>query len=278
MRKKSILAVVAAVMVFAGTAEAEVVGRHAIHNFSEEQAAIEMAAHQGIADITDIYVGVDVNSISLKYYDSLASLLLALVNHEVDSITVPRPVGRYILENNTSLTLKGFNWWNIRSSASMNFGFLEENAGLMKRFNEALDGMKSDGTLAVLEKKYVDDFRENGMIPAKFESFDDAETITVAVTGDLPPMDYINADGTPAGFNAAVLSEIAKRLHVNLKIMNIETGARIAALSSGRADVIFWVHGNIDSNVRGEMCDTAEGLITSKPYYTWHEHYFISSK
>ena len=60
--------------------------------------------------------------------------------------------------------------------------------------------------------------------------------------------------------------------------MNIETGARIAALSSGRADVVFWLRGNINPNVAGEMTDEAEGVITSQPYYTWNEQYFIGKK
>ena len=36
------------------------------------------------------------------------------------------------------------------------------------------------------------------------------ETYVVGVTGDLPPLDYVAADGTPAGFNVALMDAIAE--------------------------------------------------------------------
>jgi len=83
----------------------------------------------------------------------------------------------------------------------------------------------------------------------------------------LPPIDYVD-----------VLKEIAKRLHVNIKINCIDSGSRIADLTSRRADVIFWLRGDrykhevtiadkIDSNI----------IILSEPYYFWNEQYFIAN-
>lgn len=75
-----------------------------------------------------------------------------------------------------------------------------------------------------------------------FDSFD-GETVTVAVTGCLPPMDYVAADGTPAGFNTAILAEIGRRLQVNIKLVQVDSAARALALSSGMVDVVFWTKG-----------------------------------
>ena len=109
--------------------------------------------------------------------------------------------------------------------------------------------MKNKGVLALIEEKYINELNPNYILPVEFEKFDGAETITIAVTGDMPPIDYIAPDGTPAGYNTAVLSEIGKRLRVNIKTVNVDTGARAAALKSGRVDVVFWFQSNMDSNI-----------------------------
>lgn len=136
--------------------------------------------------------------------------------------------------------------------------------------------MKNNGALAAIENKYINEFDINNIATVEFENFDGAETITVAVTGDMPPIDYIAADGTPAGYNTALLAEIGKRLHVNIKLVNVDTGARVSALTSGRADVVFWFQSNMDSSI--PAIDVPSGVILSEPYYQWNEQYFIGKK
>ena len=75
---------------------------------------------------------------------------------------------------------------------------------------------------------------------AEIEKIDNAETIRVGVTGDLPPIDYVDEAGIPAGFNTAVLAEISRRIGKNIELVSIESGARSIALSEGKVDAVFW--------------------------------------
>ena len=100
----------------------------------------------------------------------------------------------------------------------------------------------------------------------RFEHFDGARTIRVAITGDLPPVDFIAEDGTAAGYNVAVLSEIGKLLKVNISLLNVNAGARTAALVSGRADVVFWYEVN---NTIDFQPDVPDDVILSEPYLSW---------
>lgn len=272
MSKKFFAAVFLFVLLSAVTASAEVVGRFTVINSSTQDAATIMTKH--FEDYSEVYIGIDINNISVKFYDSLNTMLLALNKGEIDSITVPRPVGRYVIENNKNFNVKGFNYWDSLDSSTLNFGLMD--AKLAKKFNEAIAGIKQDGTLAMLTDKYIENFET----PASetFEKFDDAETITVAVTGDLPPIDYVDASGTPAGFNVAVLKEIAKRLHVNIKTISIDSGSRIAALTSGRADVIFWLRGDRYKHEVTIADKINSTIILSEPYYFWNEQYFICKR
>ena len=259
--------------IFASVASAEiVVGRHSMLNVTEKELAALMQESLN----REFYVGLDVNSIAIKYYNSLSTMQLALDRGDIEVMTLPMCVGQFVLNNNKEYVIKGVDWWFISSACTFNCAFLENNADLQKRFNEAIAAMKNDGTLAVIENKYVNEFDINNIIPEKFENFDGAETITVAVTGDMPPIDYVAADGAPAGYNTALLAEIGKRLHANIKIVDVDTSARVSALTSGRADVVFWFQSSIDSNV--PAIDVPSGVILSEPYYKWNEQYFIGKK
>ena len=123
------------------------------------------------------------------------------------------------------------------------FMMKEDDTALRDDFNRVLSEMLADGTLAALQKTYIDGVvNGSGPAPVPFDSFD-GKTVTVAVTGCLPPMDYVAADGTPAGFNTAILAEIGRRLKVNIKLVQVDSVARALELFSGMVDVVFWTKG-----------------------------------
>ena len=96
--------------------------------------------------------------------------------------------------------------------------------------------------------------------------FDSAPTIKVAVTGDLPPLDYVSADGKPAGFNTAVLAEIGNRMLRNIELVDIDSGARAAALESNKVDVVFWAIVPISEIIPSDS-DKPAGVVLTEPYF-----------
>ena len=154
-------------------------------------------------------------------------------------------------------------------------GFKDTKAELRDKVNAALKAMKEDNTLALLIVKYLNGPDFIMTKPIEFAKFDGAETIKVAVTGDLPPIDFIAPDGVPAGFNTAILAEIAKRLKVNLELVNIDTNARAAALASERADVVLWF--KVYQGAENQP-DIPAGVILSDPYYSWDKFMHIKLK
>lgn len=102
----------------------------------------------------------------------------------------------------------------------------------------------------------------------KPEHFDGAATLTVALTRDLPPMDYISVAGEPIGFNTALVSEIARRLKMNAKFISVDSGARAAALASRSCDAVFWTEtGNSHNNrENSDKEDIPEHTIITEPY------------
>ncbi len=208
----------------------------------------------------------------IHFFESLLSMQMALRSHRLDEIVLPEAVGMYLLSNNSDYDIQ-FSLNMMPSTIS--FGFKAGNTALQKDFNRAIAAMKKDGTLAKLEKDYIRDLGAEQPERVEFAEFKGAQTIKAAVTGDLPPIDYIGADGLPAGYNTAILAEIGKRLKRNIRIISVDAGGRSAALSSERADVVFWYRNTEGMKVPAKlkaksfMKDTATGVILSEPYYEW---------
>ena len=209
----------------------------------------------------------------IEYFASFNEMMMALDAGKIDRMELPKPAGEYFMRqnNNTSKYIPYFYAHGVNYYLSM--GFLDGNKWF-EPFNAAIKAMNEDDTLLLLKAKYID-YAKDDLKPITFEKFPDAETVKIAVTGDMPPIDYIAADGTPVGFNTAILAEIAKRLKVNVELVSINAGARAAALSSGRADGVFyfWSNHSIDG-----LYDTPEGVELTEPYYSYDTFMYIGKK
>ena len=212
----------------------------------------------------------------VHFYDSLMAMLMALRARHIDEFVLPEPVVMYLLANNP-------NDYEIQFSLNMmpstiSFGFKAGNTALKKDYDEAIKAMKKDGTLMMIQEKFITNVGANDPEEVKFTEFKDSKPIKVAVTGDLPPIDFIAADGRPTGYNTAILAEIGKRLKRNIRVISVDSGGRSAALASERADVVFWYRNTegiqtpkkLKKNLKNVMVDSpAKGVILSEPYYEW---------
>ena len=188
-----------------------------------------------------------------RQYDSLNALLMALQSGEVNGIRVPYYTGKYLCSVNDGLKMKtnyhpenatkATDWALSRISDGYSFMTKEENTALRDAFDAQITAMKEDGTLQKLIDEHIIKASEGGEpVAIAFEKFE-GDPIRIAVTGSLPPMDYVAADGTFAGFNTAVLSEIGKRLQKNIELVQVDSVGRALALSEGTVDVVFWTRG-----------------------------------
>ncbi|MBQ7214707.1 MAG: transporter substrate-binding domain-containing protein [Synergistaceae bacterium] len=210
---------------------------------------------------------------TLKLYDNFAGMIMALSSGEIDEILTSKPTAEYIISTNPE-----FEVCCVQRTAGsyLAFGFRKTDGIILQRqFNTALRTMRKDGKLSELAAKYCADPGKDSPEAVKFEEFPGAETVRVAVTGDMPPMDYAAADGTPAGFSTAVLAEIGRRLEINIKTVQADTGARTAALTSGRVDAVFWYQ---LLNGTDYQPDAPEDVIFSEAYYGWDMFLHIRKK
>ena len=209
---------------------------------------------------------------SFKFYDSLMTMLLALNKGEIDEMSLPKDVADYVLKNATSLEICAI---RLSFNIGLAFGFDNNEKGqkLKAAFDTALTALENSGRLAHLRELYITKTK-GAPVPAQFTKFEGAETVKVAVTGDMPPIDFIAENGVPAGFNTAVLAEVAKIAKVNIELVNIDSTARASSLKSGRVDMVFWFE-----KAEGEkQFDIPEGILLSESYYTFNEYMNLKKK
>lgn len=203
-------------------------------------------------------MGVDAET---TYFDNFTSMQMALSSKNIDEIQTYKSVAEYMTDQNTQFEVKN----TVGLMDSFCCAMREEDNDLIFDFDSAINSMKADGTLDKLIKTYITDLKDEP--PAvEIAKINNADTIKVGITGDLPPLDLVLANGTPAGFNTAVLSEISKRIKKNIELIQIDSAARAAALTSKQVDVVFWVVVPQDDKRPADM-DKPAGVSVTTPYY-----------
>lgn len=208
---------------------------------------------------------VKISSHKPVFFDNLNAMQMALQSKQIDEISTYRSVARYMIAKDPRFdVLKDH---SLEFIDSFCFALREDETELRDSLNAVIKEMQSDDTLNRLTKEYITDINAETDPPAvDLPVFPNASTIKVAVTGDLPPLDFVSADGKPAGFNTAVLAEIGNRLLKNIELVNIDSGARAAALNSKQVDVVFWAIVPVSEVIPSDS-DKPEGVILTDPYF-----------
>ena len=199
------------------------------------------------------------------FFDNLNAMEMALQSKQIDEISTYRSVARYMIAKDPRFeVLKDH---SLEFIDSFCFALRDDETELKDSLNKVIKEMQSDGTLDKLTKEYITDISTDNEPPAvELPHFDSADTIKVAVTGDLPPLDFVSADGKAAGFNTAVLAEIGNRMLKNIELVQVDSGARASALTSKQADVIFWAIVPVSEIIPSDT-DKPDGVILTEPYF-----------
>jgi hypothetical protein len=171
------------------------------------------------------------------YVDSLTEGLLMLRSGKADVLQVMDFSADYLVKHDSKLTAYKNPGWDSLTQMI----FSPDLKAQYEKVNAAIKDMKQDGTLDKLVDKWITHLPageepSGGALPR----IAGADTIKVGISGDEPPLDYIAADGTPGGFNVAVLSEISRRAQINIELVTVTGSARFTALESRKIDAFLW--------------------------------------
>jgi ABC-type amino acid transport substrate-binding protein len=198
-----------------------------------------------------------------RLYNNLSTALMDLESGKIDYLGLEECTANYVAARNDKITVTA-----LPRKTNFSMMTLDNNKEVYDILNIAIKEMKADGALDALIENELKAYIESDPVAKDLPHFDGAKTIKIGVTGDIPPMDFVAANGKAAGFNIALLTEIANRAQVNFELVQIETGARAMALSSGKVDAVFWTKSGTCT-----VCDTTategiEGTIITESYFS----------
>ena len=219
-------------------------------------------------ELNEVLKDIMTESICNKYvfYDTMTDMLMALNRGDIVVLETDQNTVRYIASRNDRIVDRA----PYMNPNMLTFCMLlrEEDTELRDRISACIAEMEEDGTIETMKQTYIEDVIA-GEDPGAIEPqvFPGAETIKVAVTGDRPPMDYVSADGKPQGFNTALIAEVAKRLEMNIELVNVTCAARGVALATGSCDIVFWMEvGDFENWEGAALEDQPEKTIVTQPY------------
>lgn len=190
-----------------------------------------------------------------KEYNGLTTLVLDLNAGNIEYLLVPSSVANYLKAQDDSLTVAP---GGAGVPTEIRMAVRSEDTELHQLLQMGIQALRKDGTLDKLIETYI----TNISVSDSGEDIQREKNYVVGVTGDLPPMDYVAADGVPAGFNVAFINAIGEVTDVSFTFVQVDADARLSALSSGKIDVIFWY-----GNVQGYTSERKDLLLTDE-YYT----------
>jgi polar amino acid transport system substrate-binding protein len=197
-------------------------------------------------------------------FSNLSAALMDLESGRIDEIGIEKCTADYVIAHNDNIEL----YEDLKDMTVFSMMTLDTNKEVYDILNNAIKEMKADGTLESLIENELKAYIESDPVPKDLPHFDGARTIKIGVTGDVPPMDFVSADSKAAGFNIALLTEIANRVQVNIELVQIETGSRPMALSSGKVDAVFWTKSIFCTVCGAENVEKVEGTLVTEGYYS----------
>lgn len=194
-----------------------------------------------------------VNLTSYKAYKDFDEALFSLKAGKVDAIWACDVSADYLIKTNENLVKSDYtDMSDIQKTADPRFSFgmaLKKDSGeaLRDEINIALKSMKSDGTLDSIIDRYItgaevfetEEGKKNRFYPDMMKKASGNGTVTVGISGAVPPLELLDEDGDPYGFCVAMMEEVGLRTGKKVKFVRLDNETAFTQLLSGRVDVIF---------------------------------------
>ena len=208
----------------------------------------------------------------VKYFNRYSDCVTAVLAGKVDAVLSPKFGAEYYAKRNNQLKMIA------REPVKVNVVMMlrSEDQPLKNDLDKVITTLQDNGTLKRLEEEWVTNLPvDKEPVSKDLPKIAGAKTVYVGVCGDYVPLDYIAANGRPAGYNVALLTEIGKLLNINLEFVSVETQARFAALSSKKIDLVFC---NLDANTAALQALKSNSWAATKPYFTSEAGCFLVKK
>lgn len=169
----------------------------------------------------------------IVYYNTVLDCALAVKGGKADAAVYDKPVLKNIAAKNEGLIVLD----ELLLPDNYGFAVDKQNTSLKAAMDEVLAKLKSNGTYDDMLVRWFP--AKGGPAPMPEISFEGAEGVLLFGTSAYTePMSYFSSDQKIAGFDIEFAQHIAKHLNKKLEIVNMEFGAMLPALISGKVEMV----------------------------------------
>ena len=188
----------------------------------------------------------------LARFNSVTELITAVDNGVSDVFLID---GAGIIGAGLERKKMGHCFSDSTLSGNYGFAFRHDDQELCTRFNKFMSQMQADGTMDDIRQRWIDGDANTAKMPEI--AFPDSRPLVIG-TQPFFPFSFVQ-EGKVAGFEADILRRFAKSEGRNIRTDFLDFGALIAALLSGKIDIIASCMTITD--------ERAKQVLFSNPYY-----------
>lgn len=199
-----------------------------------DHAPLESANYGVMTGSTaEIFIGKTYPDAGISTYSSIADAFLALDSGKTDYVLTAYTTALNAVRNNHSLEIYQMDVIEEESSIAVS----KDNPQLLAEIDRVLKQFKEKGTL----EEVVSNWTTQGQdyVIADIPASDGANgVLRVAIAADREPMCFV-LNGEYKGLDCELIERIAAELGMTVEYQNMAFGSLVAALASGKADVII---------------------------------------
>jgi polar amino acid transport system substrate-binding protein len=190
----------------------------------------------------------------IEYYNNVYDCALAVLSGKADGTVYDKPV----LQNLVAKTSGGVVLDELLMPDYYGFAIRKEDTGLKAVIDSVLQEIRTNGVYEDMSARWFPAQGAPGPMP-DIESDGSGGIVRFGTAAITEPMAFVDQDQKIIGFDIEFASRIAQKLNKKLEVVNMEFGALLPALISGKVDMI-----GAGLSITEER---AKKVLFSEPYY-----------
>jgi polar amino acid transport system substrate-binding protein len=189
-----------------------------------------------------------------QYYNSVFDAALAVKAGKADAAAYDEPILKNIAAKNEGLTVLP----DMITVDNYGFAVQKDNRDLKTAIDNVIAELKKNGTYKVMQERWLPKTGNPAAMP-EIPLNGAAGVLKLGTAALTEPFSFMDGSRNIVGFDIELASYVARKLGKKLEIVNMDFGALIPALISGKVDMIA-------------ACITiteerAQKVLFSEPYY-----------
>ncbi|MFZ4464836.1 MAG: ABC transporter permease subunit, partial [Bacteroidales bacterium] len=183
--------------------------------------------------VHDAFIGEKWPKAQVFRFESRADLMTSVRTGKIDAAMFDLITARLILKHNPDLGILSEDVLTM----PLGVGFNKNNPSLLNDFNTFLAEIRKDGTYDTIRNRWFVRDAEQARMPAFTKPGIGCRKLLVGVSvNDLPYVSFMN--GEYVGFDIELIRKFAERRKYQLEIISMEFPSLVAALASGKVEMI----------------------------------------